>query len=141
MTPRNAWIGDLETVFRLWTTKKEAEDDSTLIPRHDLFNISYPEVHSSLLRRHNQFLSTLAHLSSSRPDAKRFLTSLLASGLRFIFTHFDIAVAASTEAYKMSEFYKDIEANISDEIHQGNDAFGGQNFISSAPIMYSSSLQ
>ncbi|KAL8654643.1 MAG: hypothetical protein Q9226_003349 [Calogaya cf. arnoldii] len=64
-------------------------------------------LHPSLLRRHNQVLSLLDHLSPSNSHAKRSLTvDLFGAGLRIIFDHFDLVVAAALENWRMQEAYK-----------------------------------
>ncbi len=79
-------------------------------------NPAQAEVHPSLVRRHNQFLSMLHRLAPSDSHAKRSLAAILATGIHFIFQHFDIIFASYMEAEYMSDLYRDMIANLSPEI-------------------------
>ena len=82
-------------------------NDASLVQNAPTFSPSSPDLHPSLLRRHNQFLSLLNHLSPSPSHAKRSLAvDLLAGGIRLFFDHFDIVVATALEAWRMQEFYQ-----------------------------------
>ncbi|KAL8881110.1 MAG: hypothetical protein Q9192_007874 [Flavoplaca navasiana] len=75
-------------------------------------NFSAPDVHPSLIRRHNQLLSMLLHRAPADAHAKRSLATILASGVKFILTHFDFVVATYIEATYYSNFYRDIIAKL-----------------------------
>ncbi|CAO1596886.1 hypothetical protein XANCAGTX0491_000714 [Xanthoria calcicola] len=79
-------------------------------------NPAQPEVHPSLVRRHNQFLSILHRLAPSDSHAKRSLATILTTGIHFIFNHFDIIFATVIEAEYMSDLYREMIANLSPEI-------------------------
>ncbi|KAL8886178.1 MAG: hypothetical protein Q9215_006080 [Flavoplaca cf. flavocitrina] len=86
-----------------------------------------PDIHPSLIRRHNQLLSMLLHRAPADVHAKRSLATILASGIKFILTHFDIVVATYIEANYYSDFYRDIIANLPAELRlqrQRHMAFG-----------------
>ncbi|KAI4274499.1 MAG: hypothetical protein LQ337_003889 [Flavoplaca oasis] len=58
----------------------------------------------------------LLHRAPADVHAKRSLATVLASGIKFILTHFDIVVATYIEANYYSDFYRDIIANLPAEI-------------------------
>ncbi|KAL9038386.1 MAG: hypothetical protein Q9180_003170 [Flavoplaca navasiana] len=69
----------------------------------------------------------LLHRAPSDVHAKRSLATVLASGIKFILTHFDIVVATYIEANYYSDFYRDIIANLPAELRlqrQRHMAFG-----------------
>ena len=93
-------------------------------PNSNSFN---PDVHPSLVRRHNQLVSMLLHRAPADVHAKRSLATLLASGIKFSLTHFDIVVTTYIEANYYSDFYRDIIANLPAELRlqrQRHMAFG-----------------
>ncbi|KAI4109106.1 MAG: hypothetical protein LQ339_001912 [Xanthoria mediterranea] len=79
-------------------------------------NVAQAEVHPSLVRRHNQFLSMLHRLAPSGSHAKRSLATILATGIHFIFQHFDIIFATYMEAEYMSDLFREMIANLPPEI-------------------------
>ncbi|KAL8785883.1 MAG: hypothetical protein Q9213_003115 [Squamulea squamosa] len=94
--------------------------DTSLILRSPPSNTSHPNLHPSLLRRHNHSIFILNHLSPSPSLTKRSLAvDLLAAGLRIIFSHLDIAVAAYLEHYRMTDFYKEMVQRMGGENRGG----------------------
>ncbi|KAL8851014.1 MAG: hypothetical protein Q9221_004097 [Calogaya cf. arnoldii] len=84
-------------------------NDGALLHAAQPLTLPKPDLHPSLLGRHNQFLSLVNHLSPSTPHAKRFLTSGLAitgtAAVRIIFDHFDIIFTTAIEHFQMQKFY------------------------------------
>ncbi|KAL8773655.1 MAG: hypothetical protein Q9209_001421 [Squamulea sp. 1 TL-2023] len=84
--------------------------DTSLIQKFQPSNTSYPNLHPSLLRHHNQFISILDRLSPS--TTKRSLAvDLIATGLRIIFSHL--------EHYRMTDFYKEMIKRMGGEHRDG----------------------
>lgn len=105
----------LQSDSRLPLSTRNGDGSPPISSSYPDSNSSYPEVHPSLVRRHNQFLSILHRLSPSDGHTKRSLATVLATGIHFFFDHFDIVVATVIEANYMSDFYREMIANLSPE--------------------------